>query len=81
MRLVIEEIFVRLDIKERKCDKKKKLRNHGKDDLSDPSSINDSDSSNGSGYRCKRHKKEESSGKQSNQMMRTFNGKYAGDSV
>ena len=42
--------------KKKKCKKKKKPRKHQKDDSSEPSSIEDSDSYNGSDYRQKKRK-------------------------
>ena len=43
--------------KKKKRNKKKKRRKNRKDDSSDPSSSDNSDWSNDSDYRCKRHKK------------------------
>ena len=68
-------------LKKNKRDKKKKRQKYRKDDSSDPSSRDDFDFSDDSDYRRKKTYEEKQSGKGSNKIMRTFNGKVADDSI
>ena len=76
-----EPSFSDLSSKKKKHDEKKKRCKHKKDNLSDPSSSDDCDSSYDSDYRLKLRKRNINLEKLSDQIMRTFNGKFANDSV
>ena len=67
--------------KKKKRDKKKKREKYKKYDLSDPSSINNSDFSYDSDYRRKQRKRKINRKKNTKKILRTFNGKVADDSI